>query len=264
MPRNTVLALFSLVLAGCSETQTAVVEDDSQAKDSGQSDGGQADAKTKEYSYEYCEDGEVVTGTCTEGICDPAPFEVCDDGSCVLAPGSCTTPPPPPETIDVTIKNERTETIYVDGLFVPFFLKDNAGDDLATHRPINSGTCDECDDICNNNLPHGDPSPCYVEIAPGEEVTTSWSAKHYVEETCSPSCDKTCIAAQTLAKGDYTMVVPYRLDLDFDWLTFTEQKCSSLVDKGWWGSSFGICMFDHEAEIAMTYDGQAELVLSVK
>lgn len=42
------------------------------------------------YEYEYCsQDGVVMTNTCSEGFCDPLPFQICDDGGCVLGDEPC-------------------------------------------------------------------------------------------------------------------------------------------------------------------------------
>ncbi len=249
------IIFFSMV--GCEERVVAVPADGGQ-DDGGQDDGGQDSG----YLYTYCEDGQILTGRCTDGICDPRPFETCDDGSCVLAPATCKALPP---SITITIENERHQTIYIDGLFMPFELRDSAGSSLATHTMINVGSCDQCEDICAESLPQGDPSPCYVELAAGAKATLSWNTMVFGSGSCAPSCDKTCSRSSRIEPGDYTVVIPYRLDLEVQDYTFTEVVCTSIQGgSSWMGDYFGFPVFDHQAEIAVTFDGQDEHLLSIK
>jgi hypothetical protein len=44
------------------------------------------------YEYDYCQDGVIMTALCSDGLCDPLPFEDCGDGTCVISDGETTCP----------------------------------------------------------------------------------------------------------------------------------------------------------------------------
>ena len=247
--------IFTLSMVGCGERNAMNVPNDD---GSASSDAGQADG----YLFTYCEDAVVHTGHCTGGICDPVPFETCDDGSCVLSPDTCQAPP---TSIAVTIHNELSKTIYIEGLFVPFSLRDSANNNIETTGMMNVGSCDQCNDVCDNNIPHGDPSPCYVEIAAGAQVTLNWNLMSYKSGSCTPACDKICSESSRIEPGDYTAVVPYRLDLEHEGYNFTQLQCSSIQGApSWWGDNFGTGVFDQQAEVTVTYSAQDKLLLTIK
>ncbi len=52
---------------------------------------GCSDSDDNSYEYEYCDENTntIETGVCKDAICDPAPFEDCGDGTCVLSPDTC-------------------------------------------------------------------------------------------------------------------------------------------------------------------------------
>jgi len=52
---------------------------------------GCSDSEDNSYEYEYCDEdtNTIETGVCEDGICDPAAFEDCGDGFCVLSPDTC-------------------------------------------------------------------------------------------------------------------------------------------------------------------------------
>ncbi len=263
MRRLSIGLLVALTtIIGCGERQAG-------GGDSGQPGGDSqttaGDGGSEGYEFTFCEKGEVHTARCTGGLCDPAPFEVCADGSCVLEPATCEPATEPPGVaVAVTIRNTGIGTLYLDGMRArPFSIRGSGGEQYEPGSGLFGGSCDSCADLCANNM-HGDPAPCYLELAPGAELMVSWDGKLYEQSKCQP-CGVSCHSTKPAADGAYTFVVPYRTALDQLGYDVQQIDCGSIAGlPSWMGATLGFADLDQQAEVAVSYSGQTELLLEIK
>jgi hypothetical protein len=135
-----------------------------------------------------------------------------DGGSAVSSPMS------------VTVTNAGASPIYIDGILMPFALRNASGDLL----PTSAGWgyhCDGCESVCETGA-MGEVCPTYAEVPPGATVTVEWDRRVWAEEMSTCSCggaigEPACAVLSPAPQGPHDIELPYRTDLPGDESDYT-------------------------------------------
>jgi hypothetical protein len=110
----------------------------------------------------------------------------------------------------VTIENQTSESVFVDGLFLPYSLSSN-GEVVSLFTWCN---CNQCN--TGESCMHGDSTPLVLEIGPNDSLEVAKALLRYeprdvTESTCPEliSWDPVCGEAHTLDAGTYQLRVRY-------------------------------------------------------
>lgn len=191
---------------------------------------GTDDALPPDFRYEP----DLVTPADTSGPLDTTTADVVsgvDTGGSDDAPTS-DADSPPSHTFEVTIENKRSDTIFLDALFLPFGLKkDGVGLGLSAICPCTRcGTGDTC--------AYGEPFPMAVALPPGASITVTFTGKWYTtknvtEQTCpeTASWSRYCDEAHAFEPGTY------EVSLGFDTQSAVEQQGLSATSQTRWGQT---------------------------
>lgn len=162
-----------------------------------------------------------------------------------------------PHDFSVTIDNQSSATIFVDGLLIPFDLEQGS-DQLRLWALCE---CSECG--TGSSCPHGDPAPWAIELPAGETMLVETSLIWYTSESVTDAeCSEasfygSCDLAHSFAAGTYETVVRYDDEAAITGQGLEETTNTKYGHTVWVGPGIGTVMLSQEERQSFELSGDA-------